>query len=62
MLENQNHLKGVEKCVGKVARNALIMMQIVGVPQSGVMKTNAAAGDNGEKRSNPLFKPHNQLL
>ena len=38
------------------------MMQIVGVPQSGVMKTNAAAGDNGEKRSNPLFKPHSQLL
>ena len=38
------------------------MMQIVGVPQSGAMKTNADAGDNGEKRNNPLFKPHNQLL
>lgn len=38
------------------------MMQIVGVPQSGVMTTNAAEGDNGDKRSNPLFKPHNQLL
>ena len=38
------------------------MMQIVGVSQSGVMKTNVAEGDNGEKRSNPLFKPHNQLL
>lgn len=37
------------------------MMQIVGVPPSGVMKTNAAEGDNGEK-SNPLFKPHNPLL
>jgi len=38
------------------------MIQIVGVPQSGAMTTNAAAGDNGEQRNNPLFKPHNQLL
>ena len=61
MLENQKSPKRSRKCVGKVAGNALIMMQIVGVPQSGVMKTNAAAGDNGEK-SNPLLKPHNPLL
>ena len=38
------------------------MKQIVGEPQSGAMKTNAAAGDNGEQRNNPLPKPHNQLL